>query len=271
MSINSSNPKGLTTVAVPEKVMRRLAASVAIDAAVLDRWAGSDVNAKHGTAKSGEVLVYGPIVNDVDAAIFEAWFDEGCCASNGTFRAALNEINGDVLIRVNSPGGDVMEASGMLSALIERQAEGDNVSVVIDGLAASAASFFATLDDVKASPMASVMIHKSWAYAVGNSHDLAKVQQRLETIDASMAKLYSKKLGLDVEAVMDLLNAETWYSAESAVKAGLVDSIIGEEKDDDDDEDPDGDGVVPKTSASEVRAECLSKLLSEVTEYDDLH
>lgn len=195
------------------------------------------------SATNGEIMLYGPIVSDFEVAWLADWLGDNLVVSNSSFREALNKITGDVVVRVNSPGGDVWEASGILAALIERQEAGDKISIKIDGLAASAATFTLKFDDVVASPASAIMIHKAWAFAVGNSDEIRNVAKLLDGLDENITGFYATRLGKTHAEVMEMLADETWFTAAEAKASGLIDGIVGEtkpknkhrEKDDDND------------------------------------
>ncbi len=218
---------------------RHLLATTGVCAAALTAW--SPIAIDTTAAQENEILLYGPIVDDMTAEFLSGVFGIDSVVSNGQFRKVLNEITGDVVVRINSPGGEVWEASGMIGALAERRAAGDKVQVVVDGLAASAATFpLMEADSVRATRMASLMIHRASAFAFGNSKDLSDTAKHLDGMDKTMAGQYAKLLDVSETEAIALLDAETWFTAEEAVKAGLVGEIVAAK--DDDDKDGKGKG-----------------------------
>lgn len=126
-------------------------------------------------------------------------------------------------LRINSPGGDVFDARAMATAL---RAHPARVVAHIDGLAASAASYVAlAADEVAISEGAFLMIHNAWGVVLGNRHDLLEMALTLEKIDASIAADYQRKSGQDLATVQGWMDAETWFTAQQALEAGLVDRI----------------------------------------------
>lgn len=136
----------------------------------------------------------------------------------------LGEINGDVTVRVNSYGGDSFEGVAVMNAL--RHHDGQ-VTVVVDGVAASAASIIAVggADRLVMRPGSELMIHDAWTFADGNAADLSKVAGDLERTSQSMAGIYAEKVGGDPDVWRDMMRAETWFSAQEAVDAGLADAV----------------------------------------------
>ena len=204
----------------------RLLATFGISSPVLERWSPRQAQA----AKPGEILIYGAIVPHSDIEIYRQWFGDDSVISNQIFREKLSEIEGDVTIRVNSPGGDVWEASGMLQAIQERQGEGGTVNATVDGLAASAASVvILPSDEIIMASLATMMIHASWTWAVGSAADLQKGADLLNKLDGQVAKEYAKRMNSTAKEVMDLMLEETWFTAEEAVEAGLADKVYESE------------------------------------------
>lgn len=126
-------------------------------------------------------------------------------------------------IFINSPGGSVFEAQAIYSQLKRHSA---SKTVYIDGIAASAASLIAMVGDKVIMPGNSLMmIHRAWAHIAGNTADMLKMAETLEQIDGSMAEAYGAKSKLDREEVMEIMTAETWFTAEEAVAKGFADEI----------------------------------------------
>ena len=140
------------------------------------------------------------------------------------FAKALDEAGGKpVDIHVNSGGGDVFEAHAMHTAILAYQGE---TVVHIDGIAASAASYFGLGADVIAiAPHAMMMIHKASMLTYGNADELRESAELLEALDNTLASIYAKKTGLKPQTVLDMLKAETWLTADDAVALGFADEI----------------------------------------------
>lgn len=131
---------------------------------------------------------------------------------------------GDVDVFLNSPGGDVYEGLAVMNAL--RAHEGA-VTVFIEGMAASIASVIAVggADRVVARPHAELMLHHAWSGALGNADEMRKSAENLERISANLADIYADKSDMSADAVLDLMSAETWFSASEALAAGFVDAV----------------------------------------------
>lgn len=129
----------------------------------------------------------------------------------------------EVRLRVNSPGGEVWEGMAILNALRAHQAK---VVAVVDGLAASAASFIvAAADERVMSPGTQMMIHDASAFAIGNAETMAKAQRMLDSTSDSIASIYADAAGGTAEEWRAAMREETWYTADEAVAAGLADRV----------------------------------------------
>lgn len=139
----------------------------------------------------------------------------------------VNELKGvtakSINVRVNSPGGDVFDGIAILNALRQHPAA---VNVVVDSLAASAASFIAMAGDtVTMAPNSQMMIHAASGLTIGNAADMREMADLLDKMTTNIASIYAGRAGGKVEDWLAAMNTETWYSAEEAVAAGLADKV----------------------------------------------
>ena len=176
-------------------------------------------NARKGSFKAeGDALyIYDVIVaTDIDAE----WM--GGVSAESVVKA-LKAMNGPVTLRINSPGGDVFAARAIQAAMDAHDGE---ITAYVDGYAASAASLIAVAADrcVMASG-AFMMIHKAWTIAMGNADEFLASAELLEKIDGSLADTYAAKAGTDAEGFAEQMRAETWFTAQEAVDAGLADEV----------------------------------------------
>lgn len=143
------------------------------------------------------------------------------------FTAALDQLpkdTTDVQLLINSPGGMVWEALAILNAL---RAHPARVTAVVEGLAASAASFIAAgVDQLNVMQNAELMVHKAMGLGLGNAADLTKLASDLDHEDRNLAAIYAAKSGGTVDEWLAVMEAETWFSAEEAVATGLADKVI---------------------------------------------
>jgi ATP-dependent Clp protease protease subunit len=127
-------------------------------------------------------------------------------------------------LHINSPGGDVFEARAMVAAV---RAHAPGVTVYIDGLAASAATYLALSGQaVHIQEGAMFMVHNSWTITWGNKAELRSTADLLEKIDGTIAADYARKTSATAEQIAAWMDAETWFTAEEAKTAGFVDSVI---------------------------------------------
>ena len=139
--------------------------------------------------------------------------------------ADLAPMEGDVLVRVNSYGGDIYEGISIMHALRSHPGQ---VTVRVEGVAASAASIIAVggADRTEMTAGSEMMIHLPWISAPGNSDDLRKAADDLERTARSMADLYAEKAGGGPQVWLEMMRAETWFSAQEAVDAGLANAVV---------------------------------------------
>jgi len=143
-----------------------------------------------------------------------------------TFIKDLKDIEGDVLVRINSPGGSVFDGTAIFNAIKERQ---DRTDTIVDGVAASAASYIALAGNtVSMSEGAFLMIHEPFSIAIGSAEDFRKEAGLLDKVSDQIAKFYAKKSGKDLSEVKQAMADETWFNDVEAKEFGLVDSIVEE-------------------------------------------
>lgn len=147
------------------------------------------------------------------------------------FSNALRAVDADELdVHVNSPGGDIFDGLAIYQSIKSHKAK---VTVRIDGLAASIASVIAMAGDkVIMAPKASMMIHEGWTMAVGNTDELRKTAELLDKQSGVIASVYADRSGQPADFWRDRMRDETWYTADEALAAGLVDEVEGRKKED---------------------------------------
>lgn len=142
------------------------------------------------------------------------------------FATVLDTVDTDAIrLHINSPGGEVFEAFAILNQLREHKAR---VTTVVDGLAASAASFIAAGgDELVMGRNAELMIHDAWGLGIGNAADMRDLADRLDHLSDNIASVYAEKASGTTQTWRQAMLAETWYSAQEAVDAGLADRLAG--------------------------------------------
>ena len=158
----------------------------------------------------------------------ETWYGDEVTPK--LFKEELESAQGDITVWINSPGGDVFAAAQIYNMLMDYQG---NVTVKIDGLAASAASVIAMAGtEVQMSPVAMMMIHNPMTVAIGDSKEMQKASEMLLEVKESIMNAYEIKTGLTRTKLSHLMDAESWFNARKAVELGFADIILfsGEEE-----------------------------------------
>lgn len=152
----------------------------------------------------------------------ESWFDDDVTPQ--LFKEELNGGNGNITVWINSPGGDCVAAAQIYNMLIDYKGD---VTVKIDGIAASAASVIAMAGTkVLMSPVSMLMIHNPMTIAFGNKGEMEKAISMLDEVKESIINAYEIKTGLSRTKLSHLMNQETWMDAHKAVELGFADDIL---------------------------------------------
>ena len=172
------------------------------------------IQAQADTSDEVDVYVYGVIGGwwgGVDAAEF------------------VQQLRGieakQVNVHINSVGGNVFDGLAIFQALRNHPAR---IITYVDALAASAASVIAMAGDRRlVAPYASLMVHKAWALCIGDDDEMHKCGDELARISRNLAKVYSTRAttDTDVDAWLEIMTAETWYSADESVEVGLMHEV----------------------------------------------
>ena len=149
------------------------------------------------------------------------WGDE---ITPAMFKSELFSDKGDITIWLNSPGGDCIAASQIYAMLMDYP---HNVTVKIDGVAASAASVIAMAGTkVLVSPVSMMMIHNPMTVAMGDTAEMQKAIEMLSSVKDSIINAYEIKTGLSRTRLSHLMDAETWMDANKAVELGFADEVL---------------------------------------------
>lgn len=205
---------------------RKMLALLGIPVAHTEMWVKLQDEVLTPTPSTNEILLYGPILDSMSSGFAREFFGLEAVSAESV-KMQLDAIKGDVVMRVNSPGGDAWESSAIHSFLVERRNAGDQVAIKVDGLAASGASFIMCAGDpIQIAPIGQVMIHAPAGVAFGDGDQLVKMGQLLQRSAKQVATVYASKMKTGEAEVLALLMEETWYTAEDAIKAGLADSVL---------------------------------------------
>ncbi|HDD0210833.1 TPA: Clp protease ClpP [Staphylococcus aureus] len=174
---------------------------------------------KRKSDSKGEIYIYGDIVTD-------KWFENDVTATD--FKNKLDELGNvnEIDVHINSAGGNVFEGHAIYNMLRMHPAK---INIYVDALAASIASVIAMSGDaIFMHKNSFLMIHNSWIMTVGNAKELRKMADLLEKTDTASNSAYlDKAKDLDQGQLKQMLDAETWLTAEEALSFGLIDEVLG--------------------------------------------
>ena len=156
----------------------------------------------------------------------ESWFDDDLTPK--MFHDELFAGSGPVTIWLNSPGGDCIAASQIYSMLMDYK---DEITIKIDGIAASAASVIAMAGTkVLMAPTALMMIHNPATMAFGDHNEMQKAIELLAEVKESIINAYEIKTGLSRSKISHLMENETWMNAGKAIELGFADGMLEDAK-----------------------------------------
>jgi ATP-dependent protease ClpP protease subunit len=140
------------------------------------------------------------------------------------FRAKLKGA-GDVVLKINSPGGSVFDGVAIYNDL---KAHKGNVRVEITGIAASIASIIAMAgNEIAIAENAMMMIHNAWTIAIGNAEELTAQADVLSKIDGQLALTYAAQKGTPgIRAIKQMMADETWMTGKEAKDSGFATEIL---------------------------------------------
>jgi ATP-dependent Clp protease, protease subunit len=163
----------------------------------------------------------------------ESWFGDEVTPKQ--FKSELNNDGGNITVWINSPGGDVFAASQIYNMLMDYKGD---VTVKIDGIAASAASVIAMAGgEVYMSPVSMMMIHNPMTIAFGDTAEMKKAIQMLSEVKESIINAYELKTGLSRTKLSHMMDDESWFNSKKAVELGFADAIMFQEESNQDSSD----------------------------------
>lgn len=137
------------------------------------------------------------------------------------------KVLGDVShinLRIHSPGGDVFEGIAIYNLLRNHPAD---ITVYIDGVAASMASVVAMAGDRVVMPEnAMMMIHKPWGISGGNAGDMRDYADLLDKVETVLIPAYARKTGKSAQEIATMLEDETWMDGKECLKHGFADELL---------------------------------------------
>lgn len=191
-----------------------------------------------------ELILYGEIASE------SWWGDEVTPRQFSDDLKALGDVQ-EIVVRINSPGGDVFAANAIYTRLRDHPA---TIIVKIDGWAASSATIIAAAGDKVLVARNGVLMYHNPAMVLRGSYtekDLAKQQETLSVIKNSIVNSYAMKTGKTTEEIAAIMDAETWYTGAEAVENGFADELMFEDAQT---EVQDGSRVVVNSVAFDISA-----------------
>ena len=171
----------------------------------------NNIKNSDGSANVAELFIYGEITS-------YKWDDSDVTATE--FKDALDQLeNIDRLdIFINSPGGSVFQGQAILSMLNRfKEKNNSKIRVVVDGIAASTASFIAMAGDTIEMPdNAMLMIHNAWVMTMGNAEDLRKTADDSDKVNQTIVNAYLGKAKVSEDKLKELMDEESWLNAKDA-------------------------------------------------------
>ncbi|TJV20602.1 MAG: Clp protease ClpP [Mesorhizobium sp.] len=180
----------------------------------LGRWQ-ADIRAASDDTTENTISILGVIGAD--------FFGDGVTARRvaGALRAIGDR---EVVVNINSPGGDFMEGLAIYNLLRDHK---QKVTVKVLGMAASAASIISMAGDRIEVPRAGfLMIHNTWVMAVGDRNDLHDIADVLQSFDKASADVYAARSGIDAKDIAKMMDKETWLAGSDAVDKGFADAFL---------------------------------------------
>lgn len=171
-----------------------------------------------------DIEIKGDIIEDDSQWIYD-WIGWSYTSPKNVINQ-LKQANGQpVTLKVNSPGGSVFAASEIYTELRNYSGE---VNIQIVGLAASAASVISMAGRSSMSPTAQLMVHNVSTRASGDYRAMDHVSEILRNANDTIANAYIAKSGMSREQALQLMDNETYLSAQKAKELGLIDEIMFE-------------------------------------------
>jgi ATP-dependent Clp protease, protease subunit len=175
-------------------------------------------------AKDGDettIYLYDPIVG---SRLLAELFGYVCAQDMAPTIDGLK--SGTLMLRINCPGGDVFAMQAIMNALRAASDRGVRLVAQVDGVAASAATGIASVcDEVVMGQGTQYMIHNSQGMAIGDRNELRSLADVMEQVDVGLLDAYKAKSGNGEDQIRSWMNAETWFTAEDAVKNGFADRV----------------------------------------------
>jgi len=173
-----------------------------------------------------EITIYG--------VIGDSWWDDSVSATD--IDNALKSVgDGDLIINLNSPGGDAFDGIAIYNRLKKHNG---NITINVDGWACSAASVIAMAADELVMGMGSmIMIHEASSLVWGTKTEMRKEADVLDNLEDGIIDIYMTKANISREEIRNMMDTETWFSAQKAIEIGFAASTASTTSIDDKEEE----------------------------------
>lgn len=180
---------------------------------------------KNEDAGVTELTIYG--------VIGDSWWNDSVSAAD--IDRVLNSIEGDILVHLNSPGGDAFDGIAIFNRLKKHDGK---VTIIVEGWACSAASVIACAGDELIMGLGSMMmIHEASTIVWGTKGDMRKEASTLEDLEEGIIDIYMTKVNVTREEIRAMVDEETWFTAQRAVDIGFADKVSTDESDNKEDDE----------------------------------
>lgn len=172
-----------------------------------------------------KIDIRGAIIPNDYKWIYDWWEEDSTCPRDVQKVIDAVQPGDEIEAYINSPGG-VIDVGSEIYTLLRQQ---DNVKIFITGQACSAASIIAMAGHCSMTPTSLMMVHCVSTGTRGNHSDMEHAAEVLRTADKALSTAYIAKTGMSEEDALEMMEAETWLTAQQAKERGLIDAIMFEE------------------------------------------
>lgn len=167
--------------------------------------------------EQADLYIYGDIVD-------YAWYEDDVSAND--IRKKLNESNAKTInVHINSLGGDTFTGIAIYN-LLKEKSKTSRIVTYVDAIAASSASIIAMAGDEIIMPSNTLMmIHNCWTFGIGNANELRKTADDMDKIMDAVIQCYLSKVKISEDELRNLLDEETFLTAQEALEKGFCDKI----------------------------------------------
>lgn len=178
-----------------------------------------------------KIDIRGPIIPNSYKWFYDFFEEDSTCPRDVQKVLDIVQPGDDIDVYINSPGG-LIDVGSEIYTLLRQISETCTVKIYITGEACSAASVIACAAYSIMAPTALMMVHCVSSGIRGNHSDMEHMAEVLRTADRAMCTAYTEKTGMTEEEALDMMEHETWLTAQQAKEKGLVDEVMFKEEED---------------------------------------